>query len=350
MSGELFSLSKKINPSLTFRGENSISLIKFPTFEDVTPSSGKMLNTQRSESHIPKGIKSLSFILLLVVSCFWLSSCKGQSNQPDKRLVDEINQLKTENAKLKMEVDQLKTQLENPVPELTPSPTPVAVPKNSPTPTSVAFEDIKGVSGEKEITELAQLAVFDTTSGKFNPKAPITRAEFVRWLVRANNAFFAGSADKKIRLAETDKATFSDVPPTHPDFSYIQGLANAGYPIGEDAKTFKPDQVLTREQMLAMKVALDHRVPLESYKGDAPVGWTDSKKISKKYWPALYVESVLLNNANIGRTFGSVKTLNPQASVNRAEAARCISAISDNVSGFTTAEDTLQKAGQPSSP
>lgn len=293
---------------------------------------------------------SLSFLVLLVASSFALSSCKSQSNQPDKRLVEELNQLKTENAKLKMEVDQLKTQLDNPVPELSPSPTPVAVAKNSPTSTSVAFEDIKGVLGEKEITELAQLAVFDTTSGKFNPQAPITRAEFVRWLVRANNAFFAGSADKVIRLAESGKATFSDVPPTHPDFGYIQGLANAGYPIGNDAQTFKPDQVLTREQMLAMKVALDHRVPIESYKGGAPVGWTDSKKISKKYWPALYVESVLQNNANIGRTFGSIKTLNPQAAVNRAEAARCISAISDNVAGFTTAEDALQKVGQSGSP
>src|ERR687886_900481 len=293
-------------------------------------------------------VRSLLFLTVLLTSSFWMSGCQSKSNQPDKQLQEELNKLRAENAQLKAEVDKLKTQVDNPVPELTPSPTPVAVATNSPQP--VAFEDISGVLGEKQITQLGQLGVFDTTAGKFNPQAPITRAEFVRWLVRANNALFAGSADKVIRLAESGKATFSDVPPTHPDFGYIQGLANAGYPIGNDAQTFKPDQVLTREQMLAMKVALDHRVPIESYKGGAPVGWTDSNKISKKYWPALYVESVLQNNANIGRTFGSIKTLNPQAAVNRSEAARCISAISDNVAGFTTAEDALQKVGQSGSP
>lgn len=271
-----------------------------------------------------------------------MSGCSSKSDQPDKRLLDELNQLKTDNAQLKAEIDRLKTQVENPVPELSPSPTPVTTVKNSPIP--VAFDDIKGAIGEKEITQLGQLGVFDTTSGKFNPQAPITRAEFMRWLVRANNTFFAGSADKTIRPPEEDgKATFSDIPPTHPDFSYIQGMANAGFPIGYDEKTFKPDQILTREQMLAIKVALDNRVPMESYKGGPPAGWTDGNKISKKLWPAFYTESVVLNNANIGRTFGSIKALNPQAPVKRAEAALCISAISDNVAGFTTAEDALQK-------
>ena len=278
-----------------------------------------------------------------------VSGCQSKSNQPDKRLLAELDQLRAENAQLKVEVDKLKTQLENPVPELTPSPTAAATTKNSPIP--VAFEDIKGVVAQKQITQLAQLGVFDTTSGKFNPKAPITRAEFVRWLVRANNIFFAGSSDKTIRLPdENNKATFSDVPPTHPDFNYIQGMANAGFPIGYDEKTFKPDQILSREQMLAIKVALDHRTPIEKDKGEAPVGWTDSNKISKKYWPALSVESVLQNNANAQRTFGSIKTLNPQAAVNRAEAALCIWAIADNVAGFTTAEDALQKLQQQDSP
>ena len=293
-------------------------------------------------------VRSLLFLTVLLTSSFWMSGCQSKSNQPDKQLQEELNKLRAENAQLKAEVDKLKTQVDNPVPELTPSPTPVAVATNSPQP--VAFEDISGVLGEKQITQLGQLGVFDTTAGKFNPQAPITRAEFVRWLVRANNALFAGSSDKSIRLPETGTATFSDIPPTHPDFRYIQGMTDAGYLIGYDEKTFKPDQIITREQMLAMKVALDRKVPIESYKGGAPVGWTDSNKISKKYWPALYVESVFQNNANIRRTFGSIKTLNPQTPVKRSEAALCISAIGDNASGFKTAEDALPKVGQPSSP
>lgn len=297
---------------------------------------------------LKKKVRSLSFLVMLLASSFWLSSCKKE--QPENRFQEEINQLKTENAKLRAEVDQLKTQLDNPVAQLSPSPTPkpVAVAPNAPQP--VAFEDIKGVLGEKQITQLGQLGVFNTTSGKFDPKAPITRAEFVRWLVRTNNALFPGSSDKTIRLSEAGKATFSDVPPTHPDFPYIQGLANAGYSISDDEKTFKPEQVLTREQMLAMKVALDHRVPIESYQGGAPGGWTDSNKISKKYWPAIYVESVFQNNANVSRTYGSLKTFNPQAPVTRSEAVLCISAMGDNVAGFTTAEEALEKLEQKNSP
>lgn len=273
-----------------------------------------------------------------------LSSCK--SNQPDPKLQLELNKLREENATLKAENERLNLQVSNPIPERPLAPTEVAA--KSPTPET--FEDIQGIPGEEEIAQLAQLGVFDTASGKFNPKTSITRAEFVRWLVRANNILFAGALDKTIRLSETDKATFSDVPPEHADFGYIQGMKDAGFAVGIDEKTFKPDQVLTREEMLAIKVALDQRTPLDSFSGSIPGSWTDKEKISKKYWPAIYAENVLQNNANIERTFGMLKTLNPQAPVTRAQAALCISAIGDNVVGFTTAEDAIQKLAQKSLP
>ncbi len=289
---------------------------------------------------VNKNIKSLSILVLLLTCFVFVTGCNNnKSDEQDKQLQATIDQLRDENVKLKSEIEMLKVQLSNPVAERTPAPKPVTT--KSPLP--VAFEDIKGGYGEKEITQLAQLGVLDSTSGKFNPQQPITRAEFVRWLVRANNAIFAGSPDKTIPLPETGKATFSDVEPTHPDFRYIQGLTNAGYVIGFDAKTFKPDQILTREEMLAIKVALDHRVAMDTNITRPPGDWTDSNKISKKYWPALYVESVFQNNANIERIFGTVTTLKPQAPVTRAEAAVSISAIGDNTAGFTTAEETLEK-------
>jgi len=285
-------------------------------------------------------------LVLLLASFLWVSGCK--SKEPNKELLQEIDKLREENVKLKSELDLLKVQLSKPGTETTPPPKPVVT--QSPAP--VAFGDIKGVVGEKEIIQLAQLGVFDTASGQFNPQKPITRAEFVRWLVRANNAIYAASSDKVIRMPEAGKgkATFSDVPPTHPDFRYIQGMADAGFAIGFDNKTFKPNQTLTREEMLGIKVPLDHRSAISSYSGGPPGGWTDSNKISKKYWSAINVENVLHNNSNIMRTFGSLKTFNPQAPVTRAEAALCIAAIGDDVMGFTTAQEALQKLAQQSSP
>jgi uncharacterized protein YcfL len=300
----------------------------------------KILFTQ-SKIQNPKSKLPGSFLTVLLTCFLLVSGCK--SDQPDPKLQEQVNKLQTENASLKSEIELLKVQLSNPTLKTTPSSTA----NTTQPPATVAFEDIKGVAAEKEITQLGQLGVFDTTTGKFTPQKPITRAEFVRWLVRANNAMFAGTPDKILRLPETGKATFSDVPPTHPDFRYIQGMTDAGYVIGYDEKTFKPTQTLTREEMLAIKAALDHRGPFNSYTGGSPGSWTDSDTISKKYWAALHFESVLQNKANIGRTFGTIKTLKPQAPVTRAEAAVYISAISDSV-GFTTAEAALQKrAGQP---
>jgi hypothetical protein len=37
---------------------------------------------------------------------------------------------------------------------------------------------------------------------EFKPFAPLTRAEYVRWLVRANNAIFKGDQSHQIRLAD----------------------------------------------------------------------------------------------------------------------------------------------------
>ncbi len=277
----------------------------------------------------------LLFLPVLVLACFFLiSGC--QNDQTQKQLQEENTNLKAENTNLKAENQRLKAQI-----PLTTSPTPSATPAatQSPTPATtgslvqVSFDDIKGVFGEKEITQLAQLGVFDTTSGKFNPQQPITRAEFVRWLVRANNAIFASDRTKQVRYSEGGEATFSDVPPTHPDFRYIQGMTNAGFTVGYDQKTFQPNQPLTREQMVAIKVGLDKGgldiTKADYYQIQDTWLWTDYKQVSEKYVTAMLSES---NNTseNIKRTFGAIKTFKPQAPVSRAEAAVCMWQIGNN--------------------
>ncbi len=288
-----------------------------------------------------KDIRSLPFLVLLLACFFSVSGCNNnnKSDQPNKQLQEQVKKLQEENGRLRLENEMLKTKLDNPVDQTTSSSTPSI----AASPALVKFEDIKGVGGEKEITQLAKLGVFDTTSGKFNPKKPITRAEFVRWLVRANNAIFAEFPDRMVPLPETKKATFLDVPPTHRDFPYIQAMADAGFVTGLDGKTFKPNENLTREEMLAIKVALDRRNAINNDTGSPPGGWTDSAQISKKYWPAVHTESMVQGNTNVTRIFGQVKTFQPQAPVTRAEAALGASAIADSFGVFTTAEEVLQK-------
>jgi hypothetical protein len=240
-------------------------------------------------------------------------------------------------------------------PPVTPSPAPSSATQS---PQQVSFEDIKGVFGEKEITELGQLGVFDTTTSKFNPQQPISRAEFARWLVRANNAIWFKEQDKTIREAEGGQATFADVPTTHSDFRYIQGLANTGFIAGFNEQTFRPDESLTREQLIAIKVGVDMGgIPtdLSGAQYNFP-DWTDKVQISKQFINSLMAEYESSNREirNVERTFGALKIFKPQTPVTRAEAAVCISAIGDHtISGhrfdshFRTTEQALQsRSGQ----
>ncbi len=220
-----------------------------------------------------------------------------------------------------------------------PTTTPISPPLSSasPTPSStisptpVAFDDITGTFAQKSITQLGQLEVFDNQTGKLNPQQPITRAEFVRWLVKANNAIFAKVPERQLRLAESGDSTFPDVPTTHPDFPYIQGMSNSGIAVGYDEKTFKPDQALTREEMIGIKDGLDQGAVEAIHRDNARQfirKFNDFEQISQRFAGSIARDITSLNsNKNIERTFGPIKTLRPKSPVTRAEASIAISVI-----------------------
>jgi S-layer homology domain len=278
---------------------------------------------------------------------------------------------------------------QTPVAPSAPTPAATASAPASPTaPTAIGFDDIQGVFGEKEITQLAQLGVFESASGKFNPQQTITRAEFVRLLVRANNAIWFDQSDKMVRPAEGGTATFPDVPTSHPDFRYIQGMINAGFAVGFDEKAFKPNEPLTREQMIAIKIGVDKggleevvlnpagkRFSTLTIDGNALKSntlaakvpdWTDRNQISKQFIPAFNSQAYVYYGGgsdpwmaeakdpfqNVNRAFGAIKALRPQLPVTRAEAAAAVSLVGNHQTDrfnmvVRTAEDALKiKAGE----
>lgn len=263
----------------------------------------------------------------------------------------DIQQLQKENARLKAEVEWLKSQLQ--APQL-PSPPPAE--NQTPVQVDVTYEDTAGVFGEQEINQLAQLGVFSSTIGKFNPQEKITRAEFVRWLVNANNAIWFDRPDKLVREAEGGEATFADVPPSHIDFRYIQGMANAGIAVGFDETTFKPDQPITREEMMAIKYGLDVGGMDEPEESGIP-NWSDRDKISKKFLPSFKAMYAGQNDIkNVERTYGAIKAFKPQTPVTRGEAAVCIAVIGDHssqgktIGNFRTVTEALQLKAKPPAP
>jgi hypothetical protein len=211
---------------------------------------------------------------------------------------------------------------------------------------TVAFTDINGADGADAIRQLAFLGVLEATSGQFRPHDPISRAEYVRWLVRANNAYFATHPDKRIRLAETGQSTFVDVQPANADFKYIQGMSDAGYVIGIDAKHFAPSRNLSREELVAILISRDNggagmpnAGPPSTWNyagggGTLSVQLTDRDKVSKPYWGAFQVNNGWGNSYAVDvvhRVYGTIKVFHPQQLATRADAAIALQEI-DHVS------------------
>jgi hypothetical protein len=209
---------------------------------------------------------------------------------------------------------------------------------------TVSFTDISAIAAEQAIRDMGALGVFGSATGAFKPNEPITRAEFVRWLVTANNVYYRDTPAQQIRLAESGAATFVDVPPTHPNFKYIQGMANAGYVIGVDATHFAPDQALTREQMISVKVARDEGgtavKPLSDYEIAHAIGlqYSDRAKINKIYTGYVHEDDSARASHNTARVWGAITVFSPQMPVTRSEAVLCLSVFGGEIPDASAAK------------
>ncbi|MBR8835972.1 MAG: S-layer homology domain-containing protein [Stigonema ocellatum SAG 48.90 = DSM 106950] len=245
----------------------------------------------------------------------------------------------------------------------TTQPSSTSEPKNSTvTPESQEFSDVNKAPQElrQYIQDLATLGVLplesnaaksnSSTKNQLEPAKIITRREYARWLVAANNAMYAKNPAKQIRLAsESVQPAFSDVPKTNPDFGAIQGLAEAGLipsPLSGDstAVLFRPDAPLTREQLILWKIPLDTRQALPAANLDTVKqtwGFQDAAKIDPQALRAILADYQNGEKSNIRRVFGYTTLFQPKKPVTRAEAAAALwyfGTLSEGVS----AQDALK--------
>ncbi|MDM9380948.1 S-layer homology domain-containing protein [Chlorogloeopsis sp. ULAP01] len=234
------------------------------------------------------------------------------------------------------------------------------------------FSDLNKVPQElrKYIQDLAALGVLslesnatksnsNNTTNQFAPNQAITHREYARWLVAANNAMHPNNPSKQIRLAsESAQPAFSDVPPTDPDFSAIQGLAEAGLipsPLSGDSTQvlFRPDAPLTREQLILWKVPLDTRQALPTANLDAVKqtwGFQDVGKIDSKALRAVLADFQNGEQSNIRRVFGYTTLFQPKKPVTRAEAAAALWYFGTQGEGMSATDALkLQRSPQPTS-
>lgn len=241
-------------------------------------------------------------------------------------------------------------------------------PTTTTTLSSQEFKDLNKAPQElrQHIQDLAKLGVLSTessvsksnsnaTNNQFVPSKTITRREYARWLVAANNAMNANNPAKQIRLAsESAQPAFSDVSAKDPDFPAIQGLAEAGLiPSSLSGDTtavlFRPDAPLTREQLLLWKIPLDTRQALPTANLDAVKqtwGFQDVGKIDPKALRAVLADYQNGEQSNIRRIFGYTTLFQPKKPVTRAEAAAALWYFGTQGEGISAADALKLKLPQ----
>ncbi len=104
-----------------------------------------------------------------------------------------------------------------------------------------SFKDVGSHWARKYIACLEALGMLTRYSTDFHPDKPITRAEFVELAVSACG----------IENASEGKS-FKDVDTSHPYYSAIMKSANAGLVGGYEDSTFRPDNTITRAEVVTV--------------------------------------------------------------------------------------------------
>ncbi|XTZ19522.1 MAG: S-layer homology domain-containing protein, partial [cyanobacterium endosymbiont of Rhopalodia fuxianensis] len=220
----------------------------------------------------------------------------------------------------------------------------------------IHFSDINQVPEALRpyVQDIANLGILTAKkNNQFNPNESITRREYARWLVEAKNKFYQDSPEQQIRLGlKNAQPAFSDVPSNDPDFPVIQGLAEAGLissHLTGDSNTFlfRPDELLTRSDLIVWKVPLDmgKSLPKASIDGIKETwGFQDTTQIDPIGLRGLYADFQNGEQGNVRRVFGYTMLFQPKKTVTRAQAAAALWYFGYQGDGLS-AEDVLKRTG-----
>ena len=271
--------------------------------------------------------KRTVFTVCFLATSLTLAGCSTAESNRDAELNARIASLEAENKALKSEITALKIS----------SPKSTVDTDTAATSTSSAgsaqtesesypnFADIAETPTKDMIEDLAKLHIFDSLESKsqFLPDKAISRAEYIEWLYKAYNALEPES--KQLRFAAQTPQAFKDCPPDNPYYKYVQALANAGYSIGYEDGTFRPDKPLTRQEMLGIKVGLDVGKTLPPWRSQMESVWkfSDAKDVDERFTGYVHQDYYVSgpHGSNIQRAFGKIGTFRPKQSVTRSEAA-----------------------------
>ncbi|MCR8633549.1 S-layer homology domain-containing protein [Paenibacillus radicis (ex Xue et al. 2023)] len=170
------------------------------------------------------------------------------------------------------------------------------------------FNDIEGHWAQKEINELFDKKFIDGYIDKqagtmsFKPNQNITRAEFIRYLVKAKELFLSNSTDSE----------FKDIADTNKDKVYIITAVEYGLINGYPDQTFRPMNSITRAEIATILSRS------EMLKASSTSSFTD---VAADYWAGDAIRAVQQAHLFNGYEDGSFR---PDFKLTRSEAVAVI--------------------------
>ncbi|KAG4128823.1 hypothetical protein ERO13_D09G042400v2 [Gossypium hirsutum] len=173
------------------------------------------------------------------------------------------------------EINDSKPVLESPIPRSSFSPAGIPAPSV----VSAALQVhpgkvlIPAVVDQVQGQALAALQVLKVIEADAQPSDLCTRREYARWLVSGSGVLSRNSVSKvypAMYIENVTELAFDDITPEDPDFSSIQGLAEAGLIssklsnkdlLNDDLGPFyfSPESPLSRQDLVSWKMALEKR-------------------------------------------------------------------------------------------
>lgn len=130
--------------------------------------------------------------------------------------------------------------------------------------TGVLFPSDINTDGLTALEILSSMNIADGfDDGQLHPEAPLTRAQFAKFLCNAFECVSIGS----------ERHSFSDMEKTHWSYEYVHKAVGAGWLNGYPDNTFRPDENITFEQAVAV---LCRVLDLDVYDNDYPVSYVSA--------------------------------------------------------------------------
>ncbi|TYH52779.1 hypothetical protein ES332_D09G051200v1 [Gossypium tomentosum] len=237
------------------------------------------------------------------------------------------------------EINDSKPVLESPIPRSSFSPAGIPAPSV----VSAALQVhpgkvlIPAVVDQVQGQALAALQVLKVIEADAQPSDLCTRREYARWLVSGSGVLSRNSVSKvypAMYIENVTELAFDDITPEDPDFSSIQGLAEAGLIssklsnkdlLNDDLGPFyfSPESPLSRQDLVSWKMALEKRQLPE---GDKKIlyqisGFIDIDKINPDAWPAVVADMSAGEQGIIALAFGCTRLFQPNKPVTKAQVA-----------------------------